>query len=291
MSHRRIAILIDGGFFLKRLPRLVNPELCETPEGIAAYVRHLCRNHVKHLTGCSNTDWAQYVYRIFYYDAVPYDGKAHNPIDNRSIDFGKSDVAVQRLALFDCLRRQRKVALRLGKVNRDHDWAIKPELTKLLLRSRSALDVLDRLTPGGGEETKGASQDAMSMQLSADELRSLREFRAIWQQLDRSSVQLGLRQKGVDMRIGVDIASLALKKQADTLILVAGDSDFVPAAKLARREGIDFILDPLWQHINADLFEHIDGLHSGIPKRAEQRAEQRAATAGNGHLAAQIKTE
>ncbi len=28
--------------------------------------------------------------------------------------------------------------------------------------------------------------------------------------------------------------------QIDQIILIAGDSDFVPAAKLARREGIDF---------------------------------------------------
>ncbi len=44
--------------------------------------------------------------------------------------------------------------------------------------------------------------------------------------------------------------------------MIAGDSDFVPAAKLARREGIDFILDPMWNKIKDDLFEHIDGLKS-----------------------------
>jgi len=57
------------------------------------------------------------------------------------------------------------------------------------------------------------------------------------------------QQKGVDMRIGIDISSLAFKKQVDQIILIAGDSDFVPAAKLARREGIDFILDPMWADI------------------------------------------
>jgi uncharacterized LabA/DUF88 family protein len=41
------------------------------------------------------------------------------------------------------------------------------------------------------------------------------------------------------MRIGLDIASMTLKHQVDTLVLVTGDSDFVPAAKLARREGFD----------------------------------------------------
>lgn len=75
------------------------------------------------------------------------------------------------------------------------------------------------------------------------------------------------QQKGVDMKIGIDIASLAYKHQVDQIILIAGDSDFVPAAKLARREGIDFILDPMWSNIRPDLFEHIDGLRSQWKKR------------------------
>ncbi len=39
------------------------------------------------------------------------------------------------------------------------------------------------------------------------------------------------------MRIGLDIASLAYKQQVEQIVLVAGDSDFVPAAKLARVDG------------------------------------------------------
>jgi uncharacterized LabA/DUF88 family protein len=72
-------------------------------------------------------------------------------------------------------------------------------------------------------------------------------------------------QKGVDMRIGLDIASLSLKHQVDQIVLVAGDSDFVPAAKLARREGIDFILDPLWSVVHPSLYEHVDGVRSTCP--------------------------
>lgn len=34
------------------------------------------------------------------------------------------------------------------------------------------------------------------------------------------------------------------------------------AAKLARREGIDFILDALYTNIKSNLFEHIDGLRT-----------------------------
>ena len=66
------------------------------------------------------------------------------------------------------------------------------------------------------------------------------------------------------MRIGLDITSITLKRQADVIILVSGDSDFVPAAKLARREGMQFILDPLWQNVSPDLSEHIDSLRSGF---------------------------
>ena len=72
-------------------------------------------------------------------------------------------------------------------------------------------------------------------------------------------------QKGVDIKIGLDIASLAYKRLVSKIILVSGDSDFVPAAKLARREGIDFVLDPMWLKVEERLFEHIDGLKSTVP--------------------------
>jgi uncharacterized LabA/DUF88 family protein len=43
---------------------------------------------------------------------------------------------------------------------------------------------------------------------------------------------------GCDMKIGLDIAWIALKKVADILVLVTGDSDFVPVMKFARKEGM-----------------------------------------------------
>ena len=56
-------------------------------------------------------------------------------------------------------------------------------------------------------------------------------------------------------------------------MLIAGDSDFVPAAKHARREGIDFILDPMWQGIRSGLNEHIDGLRTCTPRNPTPRTE------------------
>lgn len=69
-------------------------------------------------------------------------------------------------------------------------------------------------------------------------------------------------QKGVDMRLGLDIASMAFKKQVDQIVLVAGDADFVPVAKLARREGIDVVLDPMGGTPARDLIKHVDGVRS-----------------------------
>lgn len=67
-------------------------------------------------------------------------------------------------------------------------------------------------------------------------------------------------QKGVDMRLGLDVAAMAFKRQVDQIVLVAGDGDFVPAAKLARREGIDVVLDPMGGRAAKDLLDHVDGV-------------------------------
>jgi uncharacterized protein (TIGR00288 family) len=68
-------------------------------------------------------------------------------------------------------------------------------------------------------------------------------------------------QKGVDMRLGLDVASLAFKRQVDQIVIVSADADFVPAAKLARREGIDVILDRMGARNAAkDLLDHVDGV-------------------------------
>lgn len=98
---QQIAILIDGGYFLKRLRKLVSPEQCDSPQSIVRCVRKLCFTHVIRLRGGSPKLWQQHLYRVFFYDAQPYDGKAHHPISKKAIDFGKSEVALSRQSLFE----------------------------------------------------------------------------------------------------------------------------------------------------------------------------------------------
>lgn len=49
-------------------------------------------------------------------------------------------------------------------------------------------------------------------------------------------------QKGVDMRIGLDIATFAQTRAVDRVILVSGDQDMIPAMKEARKAGLEVAL-------------------------------------------------
>jgi uncharacterized LabA/DUF88 family protein len=261
MRVRRIAVLIDGGFFLKRLPKLVEPQFCTTPKQVAETARHLCKRHVQrmaHSTADQDAEglWLDHVYRLFYYDAMPYSGVSHHPILNRRIEFGKSDVASFRRELFSELRHKRKFALRLGYVIKEGDWRLSPRITRRLLKIGKSVNHFEAVL----------LQDASRAEHDEACRRELHELVATLREICEHDLYLGLRQKGVDMRIGLDIATMTLKHQVDTLILVTGDSDFVPAAKLARREGVEFLLDPLWQQVSDELNEHVDGVVSVFPK-------------------------
>jgi uncharacterized LabA/DUF88 family protein len=77
-------------------------------------------------------------------------------------------------------------------------------------------------------------------------------------EIKHEDLKPNITQKGVDMRIGLDIAALTLKKQVEIIVLVTGDSDFVPAMKFARREGAPLYLVPLNQHIRPEMYAHSD---------------------------------
>lgn len=251
---RKTAVLIDGGFFLKRIKKW--PEIPKSDAAkVADAAEILCRRHIQRLIGerpdAEDSRWLDHVYRLFFYDARPYDGSPHHPILNRQINFARTDEAKFREALFDELRKRRKFALRLGRIKRDgnswrpHDRQMK-DLMKMHRHAGDILSALDGAPPADLAEAR----------------RSL----AAWSALTADDVQFPLRQKGVDMRIGTDIASMTLKRQVDTIVLVTGDSDFVPAAKVARREGVEFILDPMWQSVESELMEHVDDLASGFDR-------------------------
>lgn len=66
-------------------------------------------------------------------------------------------------------------------------------------------------------------------------------------------------QKGVDMRIGLDIATFSEKRSVERIILVSGDTDCVPAMKHARIAGLQMVLIELPGHrLAPELAWHTD---------------------------------
>jgi uncharacterized LabA/DUF88 family protein len=70
-------------------------------------------------------------------------------------------------------------------------------------------------------------------------------------------------QKGVDMRIGLDIAAYSAGRWFDRIALVIGDTDLIPAMKLARRSGLQVVLIQVGaNHLAPELFRHSDFVRS-----------------------------
>ena len=165
------------------------------------------------------------LYRIFYYDCPPSEKVVYHPLSQKNLNLKATALHKWTNDFYTELKKKRKVALRMGE----------------LLESSTGY------------------------QLKPDILKKLCKGTISMADLTERDFTLDIKQKGVDMKIGLDISSLAYKRFVNQIVLIAGDSDFVPAAKHARREGIDFILDPLWHDIKPSLHEHIDGLKSRTP--------------------------
>ncbi len=71
-------------------------------------------------------------------------------------------------------------------------------------------------------------------------------------------VSPNLQQKGVDMRIALDISSMTLKNQVDVFCLVTGDSDFSPIIKFARSEGKQVFSYTLAHRVKSSISIHSD---------------------------------
>lgn len=67
-----------------------------------------------------------------------------------------------------------------------------------------------------------------------------------------------LHQKGVDMKVGLDMALMALKHLVDKVVLVAGDSDFIAPMKFVRKEGLQVYLYSMGHNVKSRLIEHCD---------------------------------
>lgn len=218
----KVAILVDGDFYLRRARHFWGEQ---TGEERAKELHKYCTRHLRRIEYDSNNIKRivrDDLYRIFFYDCHPSRKQVFNPLTKKTENLAVSKSYLFRMEMHEKLTCMRKVALRFGE-----------------LREASIGYTFDQKT-----------------------VKSLLMGKMQLADITQNNMSLSIAQKGVDMRIGLDIASLAYKKQVTKIVLISGDADFVPAAKLARREGIDFVLDPMGNKIAPSLNEHIDGLRS-----------------------------
>jgi len=73
-----------------------------------------------------------------------------------------------------------------------------------------------------------------------------------------------LEQKRVDIMLGTDLVELAATKQISTAVLVAGDSDYIPAIEKAKRHGVQIWLyhSPAPHAYHDELWESCDERHA-----------------------------
>lgn len=185
----KVAILLDGGFVKKKLQQHL--QHFPAPQDVVDVCSSVMAK--PRLTGMA-------VYRVFFYDAPPYEGQSRNPISGAMLNFSATPQAQQNRALIDTLELEPDFAVRRGEIVQS-GWKLGRAALKSLANGARPITAND-LVPD-------------------------------------------MEQKGVDIRIGLDIARIALKRLVDALVLVTGDSDFVPVMKFARTEGLKVYLETL----------------------------------------------
>jgi hypothetical protein len=95
MHRNRLAVLVDGGFFLKRLKSQFPNVDASDPAAVATLIHTHALRHRYQRTGEDsdrNPVFESFdLYRIFFYDCPPLEKKMHWPISKKAIDFAKKN--------------------------------------------------------------------------------------------------------------------------------------------------------------------------------------------------------
>ncbi len=228
---KKTAILIDAGFFISRVSAVRRKHFKDhdlNASHLMKLIWGLVQYHLNKRHGSHEHRAPLELYRIYFYDCPPLDIQTRYPLPAEK---GHSSTPRKNFKL-------------------EPSYILRTELHEELRKSRkTALRM-------------GTLVDSKRWQINEHSLKDLLAGRKKWEELTNDDFHYDIKQKAVDIKLGMDITMLAYEKLVDVMVLVAGDSDFVPAAKHARTKGIDFILDPLRQDVSPTLSEHIDGIQS-----------------------------
>lgn len=220
---KKVAFLVDGGYFIRRVD-FFNRKFFKDSKLTPHHIVSLMQHIVMRHQGDLKRDE---LYRIYFYDAPPFEGQLREPVP-----------------------RPDKPGLRSRNFKTDERTVRQHEFHKQLGKTRKVA-----LRMGELASTK---RWLLSDYAQKDLLNGNKQVA----DLQPEDFYLDLQQKGVDTRLGIDITTLSLNKLVDTIVLIASDADFIPAAKLARTHGVDVMLDPLFGNVAQGLERHIDGKRS-----------------------------
>ena len=166
------------------------------------------------------------LYRIFYYDCPPMKRTMKHPLDCSEINYSEEPMTKWTNDFYNELTRKMRVALRMGEL----------------------------------------AESVASYVLKPEAMKALLHKTKSVDDLTKEDFRLDVKQKGVDMRIGLDAATISAGGKVNQIVLIAGDSDFIPVAKLVRRNGVDFILDPMNQSPKQSMYQHVDAIETFTDK-------------------------
>lgn len=162
-----------------------------------------------------------------------------------------------RIFFYDSPCVEQKVTLPVSRttvdISKTREGQFKLAFHRQLQRKRKlALRLGEPLEVDQWRLSEDAQADLLGRRIAVEELQ------------DDDFVPVGVA-RGIELRMGVDLASLAYKRQVQQVVLITGDGFFAAGAELVRHEGIDIVLDPMWHNIPEEVFTHIDGLRSTCP--------------------------
>lgn len=146
MASETVAILLDGGFVKKRLHQL-NGTGFPTVTDVVQHCEKL--RHHQRLQGLE-------LFRIYYYDAPPYDGVETNPLSKQKTNFSVTPQSKQHRALLDGLELEPDFAVRRGTLV-CHGWNLKPASLRKLAKNPQI--------PSAGDFAPGFQQKGVDMRI------------------------------------------------------------------------------------------------------------------------------
>jgi len=97
-------------------------------------------------------------------------------------------------------------------------------------------------TPSPEEQEAYRKKDGFYQRLQSLERFEVKLGRLAYRGYDESTGKPVLEQKQVDVLLAIEMVYAAARRNVDSIILLSGDGDFLPAVKLVKREGLTFAL-------------------------------------------------